>query len=80
MSLERLLVDPPQALLIVGTGAQTGEDNDRLRFHPMLDRLEQTARFTLDPELLYCGGPTIIAASRRLAAIRRELAGAGGGQ
>ncbi len=62
-SLERLLADPPRVLLVAG--AEGGQR------HPALSRLPQMQRAAFDPALLYCGGPTIIRAAERLAAIRR---------
>ena len=66
LSLEQLLANPPQVLLVVADG------EDRQRFHPALRHLTGTARYRLDPRLVYCGGPTIIAAARRLSAIREQ--------
>ncbi len=65
LSLERLLADPPQVLLIAGS--------ERGQHHPALGALPNMARATLDPALLYCGGPTIARAAERLAAIRRSV-------
>ncbi len=65
LSLERLLADPPQVLLVAGS--------ERGQHHPALARLPNVPRATFDPALLYCGGPTIIRAVARLAQIRREV-------
>ena len=65
LSLERLLADPPQVLLVAG--------RERGQHHPALAKLPQMQRAAFDPSLLYCGGPTIIRAAERLAAIRRSL-------
>ncbi len=65
LSLERLLVDPPQVLLVAGS--------ERGQHHPALARMPQMQRAAFDPALLYCGGPTIARAVERLAAIRRGL-------
>lgn len=62
VSLERILADPPEVLLIAGDSAG--------QRHPMLDRLTDTRVESFDPRLLYCGGPTIIEANARIAAIR----------
>ncbi|WP_251566973.1 ABC transporter substrate-binding protein [Erythrobacter sp. 3-20A1M] len=77
LSLERLTVDPPRLLLVAG--------NERGQRHPALREIPgmEVARF--DPSLLYCGGPTIIRAMKRLREIRAQLSplpragGAGGG-
>lgn len=73
LSLEAMLVQPPQVLFVIRDGSATGEGSDRLRFHPALDRLDQTERHSLDPRFLFCGGPTIIDAAARLAQVRRGL-------
>lgn len=63
--LERLLADPPRVLLTVG--------DDRALHHPALAGVPGMVRADFPAGLLYCGGPTIIAAARRLAALRRTL-------
>ncbi|MDA9918312.1 ABC transporter substrate-binding protein [Erythrobacter sp.] len=64
VSLERILADPPEVLLIAGDSAgQT---------HPLLNTLGETTAEQLEPHLLYCGGSTIIEASERIADIRRR--------
>lgn len=73
LRLEQVLSSPPEVLFIVGEGAHTGEGSDRLRFHPALDRLDAGTRQPLDPRLLYCGGPTIIAAAAHFARVRNSL-------
>ena len=65
LSLEQMLASPPRVLLIAG--------QERSQSHPALDRLDGVHRASLDPSMLYCGGPTIIRASRRLKAIRDEV-------
>nr|WP_237438278.1 ABC transporter substrate-binding protein [Alteraurantiacibacter buctensis] len=67
LSLEQLLTKPPRVLLTINEGP------DRMRSHPALASLASTQRHRLDPRLLYCGGPTIIAAVERLAQVRRRL-------
>lgn len=64
LSLERLLVDPPSVLLVAGS--------ERGQHHPALDALPGMRRASFDASLLYCGGPTIISAAKRLAEIRRD--------
>lgn len=63
--LERLLADPPRVLLTVG--------DDRALHHPALAGVPGMTRADFPAGLLYCGGPTIIPAARRLAALRRTL-------
>lgn len=65
LSLEQVVADPPRVLLIAG--------EETAQRHPVLDRLPQMQRETFDTRLLYCGGPTIIRAADRLAAIRRGV-------
>ncbi len=65
LSLEQVLANPPELVLIAGDSAgQT---------HPLLVQLEGTRIEHFDPKLLYCGGPTIIAAMERLAQIRKSM-------
>jgi iron complex transport system substrate-binding protein len=64
LSLEQVVADPPQVLLVAGNEA--GQD------HPVLDALPEMRRENFDTRLLYCGGPTIIEAAERLSAIRAE--------
>lgn len=66
LPLEEVAADPPELLLIAG-----GEAGQR---HSVLSRLSETKVERLDPALLYCGGPTIIAAAERLAQLRRDMA------
>lgn len=65
LSLEQLLASPPQLLLVAG--------DSRAQHHPALGQLKATRVETLDPSLLYCGGPTIIRAAERLGAIRKSM-------
>lgn len=65
LPLERVLADPPRVILAAGS--------DRALRHPVLTHLTGTARASLDPRLLYCAGPTIIPAAKRLAEVRRSL-------
>lgn len=63
--IERLLAHPPRVLLTVG--------DDRMLHHPALAHLNGMARVDFPSGLLYCGGPTIIRAAERLAALHRAL-------
>lgn len=63
VSLETLLADPPQVLLVAG-------DTPGQR-HPLLaGALKPMQIADFEPSLLYCGGPTIPKARARLRAIR----------
>lgn len=65
LSLERLLADQPQVLLVAG--------QERGQKHPALDALSSMRSEPFDPSLLYCGGPTIVRVMERLAEVRREI-------
>ncbi len=70
LGLERLVALPPN-LLLAGEG---GDSPDRMLEHPATARLAGIVRSEPFPgQLLHCGGPTIIAASRRLAEARAGL-------
>nr|WP_282098872.1 ABC transporter substrate-binding protein [Qipengyuania sphaerica] len=64
LSLEQVVADPPEVLLVAG-----GETGQR---HPVLDEVVGMRRESFDTRLIYCGGPTIIRAARRLADIRKD--------
>lgn len=66
VSLESVLADPPDLLLVAGDSA--GQS------HPLLSELEATRVEAFDPKLLFCGGPTVIAARERLNALRSAMA------
>ncbi|WP_232725735.1 ABC transporter substrate-binding protein [Qipengyuania seohaensis] len=63
LSLEQVVADPPEVLLIAGSDAG--------QRHPLLSDLPQMHRESFDTSLLYCGGPTIIRATERLKQIRQ---------
>lgn len=70
LPLERLVADPPRVLLTTSASASA----DRMLGHPIMRPLARTTAIRPFPEnLLNCGGPTIIAALGRLAAVRRSL-------
>jgi len=73
LPLERMLADPPRVILAVGHARGPIPEDDRLLFHPALAALGHTARATLAPNLIYCGGPTIPRMLARLVAVRRQL-------
>jgi iron complex transport system substrate-binding protein len=62
LPLEEVLADPPQVVLAAGS--------ERMLVHPALRALAGTRYERFDPALLFCGGPTIVRAVERLAAIR----------
>ncbi|MGB7409298.1 MAG: ABC transporter substrate-binding protein, partial [Pontixanthobacter sp.] len=65
LSLEHMLSEPPQMLLLAGR-----EPGQR---HPALQQMAQRGDLAIasfDPSHLYCGGPTIIRALDRLSGIR----------
>lgn len=66
LSLEALLADPPQVLLVAG--------DTRAQRHPALAKLRGTRVESFDPSLLYCAGPSMIRAAERLAEIRDAAA------
>jgi iron complex transport system substrate-binding protein len=70
LPLEAMLADPPRVILATGNDAT---QEDRLLAHPALAGLEGTRRFTFETGLLWCGGPTIVRAAERLAAIKVSL-------
>lgn len=70
LPLEAMLADPPRVILATGNDVA---QEDRLLAHPALAGLKDTRRFTFDTALLWCGGPTIVRAAGRLAAIRMSL-------
>lgn len=65
VSLEALLADPPELVLVAGSS--------RGQQHPLLRDLSGTQVETLDPQLLYCGAGTLIALQRRLDGIRAAV-------
>lgn len=70
LPLEYLVARPPRVLLSVGEV----NPNDRLLGHPVLQRLKGRMAIRAYPDrLMQCGGPIVIDAVRRLAAIRRSL-------
>ncbi len=70
LPLEQVLANPPQVILTAGN---LHGNEDRLLRHPALASLHGTTRARLDPGLLWCGGPTIVRAAERLAAVRGQL-------
>jgi iron complex transport system substrate-binding protein len=65
VSLEAVLADPPQVLLVAGDAAG--------QRHPVLaGQLKATHIAAFDPALVYCGGTTIPKARARLAEIRAQ--------
>jgi iron complex transport system substrate-binding protein len=65
LTLEEVLVDPPEVLLVAGDG--------RAQSHPALEHIDGATRAEFRPELYYCAGPSLVRASARLAEIRRSV-------
>lgn len=65
LSLEMLIANPPDVILIAGDSAG--------QRHQLLTHLPNTQIASFDPQLLYCGGPSIISAMERLSDIRAQL-------
>jgi iron complex transport system substrate-binding protein len=65
LPLEQVLADPPQVVIAAGS--------ERMLTHPVLRHLDGVRYERLDPALLFCGGPTVIRAAERLAAIRERV-------
>lgn len=80
LSLESLLVNPPDVLLIAGEASSKshgGNDEENwnqnhAQNHKVLNQMVDTHIASFDPSLLYCAGPTIIRAVERFEAIRVE--------
>lgn len=73
LPLERMLADPPRVILLASAAEGAKAEDDRALAHPALRSLSGTMRATFAPNLLYCGGPTIIRAAARLAEVRRAV-------
>ncbi len=65
VSLERILAEPPELLIVAGDSAG--------QRHRLLDNLPGMKVAALDPKHLYCGGRTIINLQSRLDEIRGEI-------
>ncbi len=65
VALETVLARPPALLLVAGDSAG--------QRHPLLEQLSGTWVEPLAPNLLFCGGPTVIALGNRLDGLRAEL-------
>lgn len=63
--LEQVVADPPDVVITAGGG--------RMLDHPLLREGSGTQHFELEPNLLFCGGPTIPRALERLMEIRRSV-------
>ncbi len=63
--LEQVLADPPDVVITAGGG--------RMLDHPLLREGSGVQHFELEPNLLFCGGPTIPRALERLMEIRRSV-------
>ena len=65
LPLEDVLADPPQLVIAAG--------DERMEHHPALRRLEGVRYAEIEPNLLYCGGPTIPRLAARLAELRDTM-------
>ena len=71
LSLEALLANPPDVLLIAsGDGSRNYAQS-----HDAISQMKDTHIASFSPSLLYCAGPTIIRAVDRLEAIRLDAEG-----
>ncbi|MBD58936.1 MAG: cobalamin ABC transporter substrate-binding protein [Citromicrobium sp.] len=66
LPLEAVLAEPPDLLLHAGP---RGDEQSRTLHHPALRKLAMR-RAEFAPQLYFCGGPSLIRAVQRLAAIR----------
>jgi iron complex transport system substrate-binding protein len=62
LPLEEVLADPPQVVIAAG--------EERMEHHPALRHLHGVRYAAIEPNLLYCGGPTIPRLAARLAELR----------
>jgi iron complex transport system substrate-binding protein len=60
-----VLADPPRLVIAAG--------DERMQRHPALRRLRGVRYASLEPNLLYCGGPTIPRLAAKLAELRDSL-------
>jgi len=65
LPLEEVLADPPQLVIAAG--------DERMEHHPALRHLTGVSYAAIEPNLLYCGGPTIPHLAARLAGSRDAL-------
>lgn len=67
VSLEKVLADPPDLLLVAG--------DSRAQQHPLLEDIPGTLVEPFETNLLFCAGPTIPKVRSRLAAIHDRMVG-----
>jgi iron complex transport system substrate-binding protein len=65
LPLEQVLADPPRLVIAAG--------DERMQRHPALRRLRGVRYASLEPNLLYCAGPTIPRLAAKLAELRDSL-------
>ncbi|MDE8651400.1 ABC transporter substrate-binding protein [Novosphingobium album (ex Liu et al. 2023)] len=75
LPLERMVADPPRVIFAAG---DPRSEDDRMLGHPALVGLPGVRRERFASSLLWCGGPTIMRAARRLAQVRRAFEQADG--
>lgn len=75
--LERLLVDPPEALLVGEPAPGARSWADRVMTHPALKSVSKRMKIArVSEKFLYCGGPVLIESAHALAKARRDIQGA----
>ena len=65
LPLEEVLADPPRLVIAAG--------DEPMEHHPALRHLKGVSYAAIEPNLVYCGGPTIPRLAARLAALRDSL-------
>lgn len=74
--LERLLADPPEALLVGEPAPGARSWADRVMTHPALKTLSGRMKIArVSEKYLYCGGPVLIQSAQALAAARHQILG-----
>jgi iron complex transport system substrate-binding protein len=66
LSLEQVLADPPRLVIAAG--------EERMEHHPALRHLKGVRYAAIQPNLLFCGGPTIPRLAGKLAELRDHVA------
>lgn len=64
LPLEQVLADPPRLVIAAG--------DERMEHHPALKHLPGVRYASLEPNLLFCGGPTIARLAGKLADLRDQ--------
>jgi len=73
VSLEHILMNPPELLLSGGSDDSMPSRAERIMRHPALASLSgKVIQARLDERLLYCGGPVLIRTAQALARARDQ--------